>query len=176
MALEFSFEYDDESARRAVREGLAADAARALDAKAILAIVVGTGLHVWALATPTSPLWWRAFSGLVPVLTLFAGLALVWAWARLPAAAARRLARLPHRRVDVALDEAWFRVATANERMELAWVEISELIDLPNFVLVGTRQGERLPLPKSALGAAGERELRLRAGRPSPGPEGPPPA
>lgn len=160
--MNLSFEYGDAQARAFSREMMVSEWRRMWDRKTTLWILAGTGLFVWAMLTPTSPLWWRLLTGLVPA---GAGLvALLWLAAFLwaPRKAAAKMAHLPHRRVDVVLSERTFAIRAATESMELDWSEVVEARTLPTFVAVKTRAGGILPLPRAALGEAGEAELRRR--------------
>lgn len=144
-----SFEMTDRLAADAAREycgALAREHAKPRD----LLLVAGSVL-VFALVVANGGHWLRWIAAVPPVLVV--GLLAAWLGLRwwLPRQSVARLARLPHRRVTLDMNDAGFAFATAVERLELVWSELAELRRLPSFWLFCTEGGARIPVPVEAM-------------------------
>ena len=106
---------------------------------------------------------WLGWLAAVPVAcyaALFAGwLAARW-W--LPRTGLRKIAHLPHRRVDVDLTDGTLAFATATERLEVAWSEVVAIRQLPSCWLFCLRAGAKLPVPAALLAADAVAAFRAR--------------
>jgi hypothetical protein len=120
---------------------------------AVVLLNVGDGWD-WLLLLFAAPV---ALFGL-----LLAGwLALLW-W--MPYFACRRLSHLPHRGVNLELDNETLVFETATERLELAWVELKQVRELRSFWLFCLRSGPQIPVPKPLLSEIAIESIRGKAG------------
>ncbi|MFO1314666.1 MAG: hypothetical protein U1F58_03600 [Burkholderiales bacterium] len=107
---------------------------------------------------------WLGWLAAVPVAcyaALFAGWLVARWW--LPRAGLRKLAHLPHRRVDVDFTDGTLAFATATERLEVAWSEVVEIRELPGCWLFCLRAGAKLPVPAGLLAGSTVAAFRARA-------------
>jgi hypothetical protein len=161
----FEYEHDDRLVTRAVREvdstavlwravrPIVWLAAPCLALLALAAALPGTTLGVTFVALMLLP------------LALIAVIALGWLAYQLVAPwwLIRRLKRLPHRRVEVAIDPERFGVATARERYECVWSEVDGVQRLATLWLVRLRGGARFVIPIAAVPAGAAELLTVRA-------------
>jgi hypothetical protein len=144
-----NFEMTDALISRAIREDRVASLRELFKPRDLLFITASTALFVWAMASSAHWIWW--FAG-VPVAML-AAIGVFWLvlYFLLPWQARRRMAHLPHRNIEVRLDDAGIAFQTATERLEVAWSEVRELRRRPGFWIVCLRAGAEIPLPVSNI-------------------------
>jgi hypothetical protein len=143
------FELTDALLGKAARERCIAFARMHFRARELL--IAGASGVVFAVAILRHGhwLWWIAAIPPAVFAILIAGwLATLW-W--LPRHVVARQRRLPHRRVELELNDANFAFVTAQARLELAWAELEDVQRLPSFWLFCTRGGARIPVPADAL-------------------------
>jgi len=161
--LTIAFEMSDELMARALREGHLAAGREHFRPRNLLIVAASAAIFVRAVLLHSHWLWWTA--AFPPAA--FALLLLYWAvaWLRLPALAKRRLARLPHRHVRIAIGPQTFLLETAAERLETPLSELHSLQRLPSVWVIRLRGGARIPVPLEALSV--EALAALRAALPA---------
>lgn len=104
---------------------------------------------------------WLAAAPAAVFAALFAGWLGAWWW--LPRSGVRKLGHLPHRRVTVECSDEKLAFATANERLEVAWCEVTQIRRLPGHWLFCLRAGAKIPVPAALLRDDAVAALRARA-------------
>jgi len=106
--------------------------------------------------------WLAWIAAIPPVLfvALFVGWAGAFWW--LPRAGRRKVAHLPHRRVDVEIADETLAFATATERIEVAWSEVLAIRRLRAYWLFCLRAGAKIPVPAGLLAESLVATLRAR--------------
>lgn len=154
----------------------------ALIARAVRELVLGRGLRralawwaAFALGSAALLLWFESLPGAAPapamrlimllpaVVLALALLAIPLVLRLVPWWLARRMRRLPHRRVTVVLDDSGVEFATAHERYRVAWSEVRSIAQRQTFWDVRTQSGARLALPVAAVPAQAQAWLAARA-------------
>lgn len=115
-------------------------------------LIVAACAAIFWLTLDRQATWFSWLLG-APV-AIFGCLMLGWlaAFSWLPSVARRKLAHLPHRRIDVEITASKLVFQTATERLAVDWVELKELRELPNFWLFCLRAGPELPVPADLMG------------------------
>jgi len=160
-----SYLHDDNLVTRAVREAWWSPARRrALVRWALFAAGAATflvGAESLPGSTPSGVM--RAIM-LAPAALLALGLlGIALAVLLLPAWLRRRMRRLPHRMVEVVIDDDGIDFATANERYRAVWAEVASIDALASFWRFRLRNGAQLVLPIAAAGPALSAFLAQRA-------------
>jgi hypothetical protein len=156
-----NFEMTDVLISRAIREDRVASLRELLKPRDLLFITASTALFAWAIASGAHWIWW--FAGVPAALLAAIGVFWLVLYFLLPWQARRRMAHLPHRNIEVRLDDAGIAFQTATERLEVVWSEVRDLRRRPGFWIVCLRAGAEIPLPVASIPAdvAGMIEARV---------------
>lgn len=155
-----AFEMTDAVARRAAREALLVRARASARWRDVFWLACSTALFVLVIWRGAHWGWW--LSGIPTVLAAAAAAGWLLLFWRMPVQSVARLARLPHRRVEVSLGAEGVAFATANERLEVKWRQVEAIDALPGFWLFRIHPGTEIPVPRALLDDAAVAGWRAR--------------
>lgn len=149
-----TYSHDDRLVARAVREvWWSPSRRRSLLRYALFALGAAAFLFLVEALPGTTPGTTMRVIMLVPsVLLALWVLAVVLGLLFLPWWLRRRLRQLPHRTVEVQIDDDGIDYATAHERYSAVWSEVAAIESLASFWVFRMRNGAELVLPKDVAG------------------------
>jgi hypothetical protein len=170
--LSTSWEMTDAAVTRAVREDLLSFARKHWKIRDLLVIAASTLIFARAVATGAHWLWWLA--GVPAALFILLWLAWLGAFLVWPRIVRARLKHLPHRTMTLEMGPELIAIASATEKLEVRWSELTTIKELAGFWILCFRAGARVPVPVEAVEASmasclrqAQARLLARMGRPA---------